>query len=110
VSRAPGLIVASESLQSLPQRELLQHSPSACPSPSRSTPPVVDMSQSSSWPSSSQTSAFPGKRDASSSSQSSPPQTIRSCPSPSASPSSHSAPVHTRSPSEHDPTPHGGLP
>ena len=77
-------IVLYAGLQSVPQDAPLQHTRELKPSPSKSCCPSVVSSQSSSC-APSQTSMLPGKRSASPSSQSFPPQTALTWPSPSAS-------------------------
>ena len=84
----------------------LQHRSPTKPSPSRSKPTVVG-SQSSSWASASQTSALPGKRFGSSSSQSLPPHAMESTPSRSRSPSEQ-PPTHSSTTSSQR-SAHGGA-
>jgi hypothetical protein len=89
-SGAVGLAVGLASSQSRPHMrspvlETLQHIAATTPSSSASSSPIVPLSQSSSCASPSQTSAFPGKRMPSASSQSMPPQSSDSTPSMSAS-------------------------
>src|SRR5262245_6438310 len=87
------------SSQSPPHTSPLQQRASAAPSLSASRKPNVVGSQSSSWPGASQTSSLPGARRSSSSSQSSPPHSTLTCPSPSSS-SAHGV-VHRSSSSSH---------
>src|SRR5688572_26855820 len=94
-SGASGEVVARESSQSpaqtrAPEPSRLQHASLTTPSRSLSRGPSVVGSQSSSWASASHTSVLLGKRFASSSAQSEPPQPILGSPSSSASGVLHS--------------------